>query len=171
MLFRSERSASEAKAVAQLIEGVLRATDESVTLIGESAQETEKASDLSSDARQALERVLDSAQRSYDLVAGLAREIQSLQSGVEQVGKAVSVAAEMAKANRRTAQEMANRADSAERSTESSAAVSEQTAAAAQELSASAEQVSASVEEMTAQVASLADEAQRLAQLAARFKV
>jgi len=167
----AERSASEAKAVAQLIEGVLRATDESVTLIGESAQETEKASDLSSDARQALERVLDSAQRSYDLVAGLAREIQSLQSGVEQVGKAVSVAAEMAKANRRTAQEMANRADSAERSTESSAAVSEQTAAAAQELSASAEQVSASVEEMTAQVASLADEAQRLAQLAARFKV
>jgi len=138
----AERSASEAKAVTQLVEGVLRATDESVALIGESAQETEKASDLSSDARQALERVLDSAQRSYNLVAGLAREIQSLQSGVEQVGKAVSVAAEMAKANRRIAQEMADRAASAERSTESSAAVSEQTAAAAQEVSASAEQVS-----------------------------
>jgi methyl-accepting chemotaxis protein len=167
----AERSASEAKAVAQLVEGVLRATDESVALIGESAQETEKASELSSDARQALERVLDSAQRSYELVAGLAREIQALQTGVEQVGKTVSVATEMAKANRRIAQDMADRAASAERSTESSAAVSEQTAAAAQELSASAEQVSASVEEMTAQVASLAAQAQNLAQLAARFKV
>ena len=167
----AERSAGEAKAVARLVEGVLLATDESVALIGESAQETEKAGNLSSDARQALERVLDSAQRSYDLVAGLAGEIQSLQSGVEQVGKTVSVAAEMAEANRRVAQEMADSAAGAERSTESSAAVSEQTAAAAQELSASAEQVSASVEEMTAQVASLATEAQRLAQLAARFKV
>ena len=167
----AERSASEAKAVTQLVEGVLRATDESVALIGESAQETEKASDLSSNARQALERVLDSAQRSYDLVAGLAREIQSLQSRVEQVGKAVSVAAEMAKASRRVAQEMADGAASAEQSTQLSAAVSEQTAAAAQELSASAEQVSASVEEMTAQVASLAAEAQHLAQLAARFRV
>ena len=167
----AENSATETKAIADLVTRVREATARAVETIKASAEEVEKVSSLSAETEEVLNGVLESANLTEKDVEAIRGKTDQLLERSARVEESMNDLVQLAGDNRHVAEELSGLAEEVRESADGTAAVAEQTAAAAEESSASVEEISASVEEMTASAESLSQMANRLTELVGQFKV
>jgi methyl-accepting chemotaxis protein len=158
----AERSSRATKEIAALIEEVRNVTDAAVQAMQDNSREVQAGSQLAQKSGAALTDIAVSVNATTSAVTRIIAAVQAMSGASSTVIGAMDRIEELATANSRGADQMAEQSGDVSHAVESIAAVSEQN-------SASAEQVSAATEELSAQATEVVTSATHLAHLATRL--
>lgn len=167
----AERSLSETKAIATLVDTLVRSTEKVSTAIGAATEATQHSALMAGDAKAALERIASEATESSSTVGQVVAEGQALRDAAAKLERIMTEVGDAALSGSASAEQMAAGIDGVRKSIEAMASVSEESAAGVEEVSASSEEVSASINQMAASAQSLADMAEQMRKVISRFKV
>ena len=159
----AERSRSETRLIADLIERVQTSTEGARQAVDVSSQRVEDGSNRVDDAGGALERILDAALSVEEDVRGIASSARAMGGDVDRLTELMLSIDAVLQENSAASEEMAAQASEV-------AAAIHQIASVSEEQTASTEEVSASAEEMNAQVAEVSSQAHELAATAAELQ-
>lgn len=167
----AERSAREAKAIAELVEKTMQATEETVTAMNAGSVDIQSGVKVASEAEKALAEILEGSRETTAYIERFARTFAELKESGQRVGKAVAGVVDIAEKTAASAEKMAQNSREVKKAIDDVAAVSEESAAAAEEVSASSEEMAATIQGMSESSKSLAELAQRLRESVEKFVV
>jgi methyl-accepting chemotaxis protein len=146
----AERASSATHETAGMIRAIQSGASEAVDAMRLAGEDVQAAVELTYQAREAFEGIVEGTRHSAERVEVIRREISAMQKAAQKVQFAVKQAAEVAQRNQEAANEIALFSDKVSSSLDSVSAVVEENTAATEEMAASADEVTRSVEDIAA---------------------
>jgi len=167
----AERTAKEAKEIANLVSTVQKGVAESITAAKEGASQTEEGVNIANEAGQALNRILDAAKAVSEQIEQISAAAQQVSASASEMVKVIDNVSKAAEENSVAATQMVANKDEVLDNISNVAGVVEENSAAAEEMAASAEEMSAQVQQVVAASQMLTEMARELQSTVSLFKV
>ena len=167
----AERSSSETRQIAGLIEQVQAGTTQAVEAMHAGAAKVARGSDKAELAGQALDAILTAVEHTVRQAQEIATASQTTAAGARQVTEVMTSISAIVEQNTAATEQMSAQSSQVAGAMRSIAAVSVEQSASTEEVSASAEEMTAQTQEMSAQAQELSRTAEQLRQLVARFRL
>ncbi len=167
----AERSLGATKEIAELIDGIQKGVNDTITAMEDGNKEIESGYSLAVDAGNALDEILSQAEavgRQVEEIAAAGAQMSELSKEMVKLNEDFSSIVEE---NTASTEQMAASSDQVSKSIESVAGVSEENSAATEQVSASAQEMSAQVEQVVASSQQLAAMSEELNRAVASFKL
>lgn len=167
----AERSSASTREIAELISRVQTGTREAVAAMQDGVRDVDAGRQITTDAAQALESIIESVQEAASQMQDVAGEVQGLSEGATRILSATSTIAGLTGEAAAGAVEMAGGTERVSNVISQVAITSEQTSASAEEVSASTEELSAQSQEIAATATKMRDFARALSDAAGQFRL
>ncbi|MDE3075237.1 MAG: Tar ligand binding domain-containing protein, partial [Chloroflexota bacterium] len=167
----ADRSHSETKAIAALIEQVQQGTEHAVQAMGSGSDAVARGWARADQAGKALSEIMTVVGATVAQITDIANAAQEMAASSKTVVSAMQSISGVIEQNTAATEEMAAQATEVSDAFQSIASASLQQSAATEEVSASADGMSTQVEEMSGQAEELAEMAEELKELVSRFKL
>jgi methyl-accepting chemotaxis protein len=167
----AERSSSATKEIGTLITGIQKTVADAVNAMDEGAREVEKGSAKAVEAGEALQSILEAAEKVNAEAIQAAEASNAMSKNSDELVASMDTVSAVVEENTASTEQMAAGSSEVTTAIESIASISEENSAAVEEVSASAEEMTAQVQEVGASAKSLADMAEALQQVVQRFKL
>jgi methyl-accepting chemotaxis protein len=152
----AERSSASTKEIAELIKGIQQESLNAIRAVERGAENVERGVQVSGEAEMALKKILDSSQKSTNMVRAIARATVEQAKGSRQVTDAIGRIAETVQQIAAATAEQARGSELIMSSSEKMRTIAQQVERSSQEQSRGSKQITEAIEQISAMVEQLA---------------